>query len=937
MNTETQRHSVSRYRQIKNLLVSVSLCLCVHILPTALLAQTQSVSGRLVIDEPDGKTGGLPYASVTVINARDSSLVKGATSDANGYFNISYTRNPNNSYLLKTSYLGYTPDYRLLNPQETNVRTGTIKLREADIELGEVVVTAELREVEQLGDTTVINASVYKTKQGAYLEDLVKRIPGLEYDSKEQTLTYNGLTIEEINVNGEPFLGDNIVMALENLPVEVIDKIKVYNKKTELEKITGVSSAEDNYVLDVQTKQEFNGTLNASARAGYGNNRKRDLGLQANYFKNGGDNLSVFAQSGNRDMRTRYKDNRNDNAAANFTKKVGKDLIFNGHVNYHENKSGNESTSYNEQYLTTGNKYNYSAGENVNTGRMFNSMLNTRWQINEKTYLNVSGNFYLTRNNNTNINRQATFSGNPELDITDPFNDTFNTVPDDLRINDISKHGLSANDQHRYSFNASFTRKFNEKGTSISFTGQYEDADRENENFTISSTTYYLLENSAGNDSVLYRNQYRFSPNRDHRSGLGVMFTHPFTKQTRLQLSYNLNYTKQQDDANTYDLSGFMEETTELPGYLPPGYETGYTDSLSNRSRSRTLAHAITLRMNYSTTVWNIITGVTVSPERRSIDQKTGLLRADTTTNTVGFRPTTMIGWKKGKSLLRLSYQGNTRQPSLYNLLSLTDNSDPLNIRRGNPDLKPAYNQNVRFEAQNTDKGLFATLNWNNEINSQTQATTYNLLTGGRETYPVNINGNWSTNGTLRYQKRIKEFRISTKGTAGYTESVSLINEGQSEEPDRSKTHNTTFNHDLQLSYQPKWGGINLRGDWRFQHSSNSLRQTDNYTRSYSMGIDAFADLPGDIQLETDAVYSFRNGTNIRKGEDDQVVWNAGITWQFLKKKELELSAQWTDILSQRKNFSRSTTASGFYEQHSQQIGSYFIFSLKYRFNRSLK
>lgn len=906
------------------------------LLPTALLAQTQSVSGRLVIDETDGKTNGLPYASVVIINALDSAFVKGSTTDANGYFSINYPTKQANNYLLKASYLGYAPDFRPLNPKEVHIKTGTIKLKEADIELGEVVVTAKLRELEQVGDTTVINANVYKTPQGSYLEDLVKRIPGLEYDSKEETLTYNGLTIEEINVNGESFLGDDIVMALENLPAEVIDKIKVYNKKTELEKATGVSTGEDNYVLDLQTKKEFNGTLNTSTKAGYGNNRKKDLELQGNYFKNGGDNLSVFARSGNRNMRTRYKDNRQDNAVTNFTKKVGKDLTFSGHASYNRDKSGNENTSYNEQYLTTGNKYNYSAGESAGTSRRFNSMLGTRWKINEKTFFNISGNFSLTRGDNTNVNRQATFSANPGLDITDPFNDKFNTVTDDIRINDISKHTLSGNDQYRYAFNAGITRKLNEKGTNISLTGQYEDAKRENENFTISSTTYYLLENAAGNDSVLYRNQYRFSPNRNHRSGLGVMLTHPFTKQTRLQLSYNLNYSKQQDNANTYDLSGFMKEAAEFPGYLPPDYESGYTDSLSNRSRSRTLTQDITLRMNYSTDMWNIITGVTVSPERRSIDQKTGLLKADTTTNTVGFRPMSMLTWKKGKSLVRLSYQGNTRQPSLSSLLSLTDNSDPLNIRRGNPDLKPTYSQNIRFEAQNTDKGLFATLNWNNEINSQTQATTYNLLTGGRETYPVNINGNWSTNGTLRYQKRIKEFRISTRGGATYRESVSLINEGKSETPDRSKTHNTSLNHDLQLSYQPKWGGFDLRGDWRFQHSSNSLRQTDNYTRNYSVGFDGYVDLPGDIEIQTDASYSFRNGTNIKKGEDDQVVWNAGISWRFLKKKQLELSAYWNDILSQKKNFSRSTTASGFYEQHSQQIGSYFIFSIRYRLNKAL-
>lgn len=116
-----------------------------------------------------------------------------------------------------------------------------------------------------------------------------------------------------------------------------------------------------------------------------------------------------------------------------------------------------------------------------------------------------------------------------------------------------------------------------------------------------------------------------------------------------MQLSYNLNYSKQQSDRNTYNLSGLTDETTDPPGYLPPQYETGYTDSLSNRSHSHTLGHEVSFHINYSTRVWNIVTGLSIQPEQRSLDQKTGLRQADTTMYSVGFRPTFTILWKKGK------------------------------------------------------------------------------------------------------------------------------------------------------------------------------------------------------------------------------------------------------------------------------------------------
>lgn len=414
------------------------------------------------------------------------------------------------------------------------------------------------------------------------------------------------------------------------------------------------------------------------------------------------------------------------------------------------------------------------------------------------------------------------------------------------------------------------------------------------------------------------------------------MFSHPFSKKLHAQISYNLNYSKQKNDRNTYDLSGFMEETAVQPGYLPEGYETSYIDSLSNRSHSSTLQHGINLHFNYSDTIWNINAGVSVQPERRSLNQKTGLHRADTTLHSVGFQPMLFISWQKKKNRITLNYYGNTWQPSLYDLISPTNNSDPLNITRSNPNLKPTYNQSVRLEAQNMKEGLFATLNWNNRINSQTRAVIYNQQTGGRETYPVNINGNWNINGVFRYQKRIKNFNLNANAGGSFAQDVNLINENQSEQPERSATHNTGLNSDLRLSYQPKWGNLDLNGRWNFQHSSNSLLETDTYTRNYTFGLNGFADLPGGIQLRTDANYSFRNGTNIKKGEDDQIVWNASITWRFLKKKQAEVSANWVDILSQQKNYFRGTMADGLYENHTQQIGSYFIVSVKYRFNQPL-
>lgn len=908
--------------------------------PITLFAQQRvDVTGKTLVVSNNGEGQEvLPYTNILVLEAGDSTLVKGVMSDAGGNFRLSFHAKKESPYLLKVSYIGMKPEFRALNTGKTKIHVGNIVLTEG-LELSEVVVTAPIKEVELVGDTTVINAGAYRIPEGSNLEELVKKIPGLEYDRQNKTLVYNGLPIAEINVNGEAFFAGNHALALENLPADLVSRIKVYDKRSEMEKFMGIKTGEENYVLDLQTKKEFNGTLMTSVAAGKGNNKKKEAELISNFFKTGGENLSVIAKSGNRNMTSANKDNRQDNVAVNFLKKFGKKIHLNGNVMYSNAINGNEGTSYYEQYLKTGNRYRYATSDRHNTNRMASTMLNMKWNIDKMTLLNLSGSFSAMKGTNGSDSRQATYNENPELDITAPFNGEENgQTENDIRVNGIRMNSRSTSANRQYFLNADLTRRLNEKGSSLGLTMQYSEGRGKNEAFSVSSTTYYQLQDKWGNDSVLYRNQYYDSPNRNRKFSLGLVLTQPLHKSLRAQLSYKFKRENQNNDRNTYDLSRFFDGTDDEPLYtLPEGYEAAYTDSLSNRSRSHTTAHEVALHLNYTDRTWEINAGLSVVPERQSLDQKTGRMQTDTLRTSVNYYPAVTVLWHKKKTRVQLSYEGDTKQPGLTELLTLTDNSDPLNITRGNPSLRPSYNQRVRLEARDTKIGLNGDMTWANTVNSVTRAVTYNTQTGGIESYPVNVNGNWNARATVRYQKRIKRrFSVTARTGASFSQNVSLINEGQQEMPERSTTHNTTLNANLRFGYQPQWGGFDLTGDWRFRHSTNLLRETGDYTRDYRLGVNAYADLPGGIQLRSDVDYSFRNGTNITPGEDDQVVWNASLSWRFLKQKKAELSFYWADILSQKKNFTRSVSSSGLSERHTQQIGSWFMLSFKYRFNKQL-
>lgn len=908
--------------------------------PMTLFAQQRvDVTGKTLVVSNNGEGQEvLPYTNILVLEAGDSTLVKGVMSDAGGNFRLSFHAKKESPYLLKVSYIGMKPEFRALNTGKTKIHVGNIVLTEG-LELSEVVVTAPIKEVELVGDTTVINADAYRIPEGSNLEELVKKIPGLEYDRQNKTLVYNGLPIAEINVNGEAFFAGNHALALENLPADLVSRIKVYDKRSEMEKFMGIKTGEENYVLDLQTKKEFNGTLMTSVAAGKGNNKKKEAELISNFFKTAGENLSVIAKSGNRNMTSANKDNRQDNVAVNFLKKFGKKIHLNGNVMYSNAINGNEGTSYYEQYLKTGNRYRYATSDRHNTNRMASTMLSMKWNIDKMTLLNLSGSFSAMKGTNGSDSRQATYNEDPELDITAPFNGEENgQTENDIRVNGIRMNSRSTSANRQYFLNADLTRRLNEKGSSLGLTMQYSEGRGKNEAFSMSSTTYYQLQDEWGNDSVLYRNQYYDSPNRNRKFSLGLILTQPLHKSLRAQLSYKFRRENQNNDRNTYDLSRFFDGTDDEPLYtLPEGYEAAYTDSLSNRSRSHTTAHEVALHLNYTNRTWEINAGLSVVPERQSLDQKTGRIQADTLRTSVNYYPAVTVLWHKKKTRVQLSYEGDTKQPGLTELLTLTDNSDPLNITRGNPSLRPSYNQRVRLEARDTKIGLNGDMTWANTVNSVTRAVTYNTQTGGIESYPVNVNGNWNARATVRYQKRIKRrFSVTARTGASFSQNVSLINEEQQEMPERSTTHNTTLNANLRLGYQPQWGGFDLTGDWRFRHSTNLLRETGDYTRDYRLGVNAYADLPGGIQLRSDVDYSFRNGTNITPGEDDQVVWNASLSWRFLKQKKAELSFYWADILSQKKNFTRSVSSSRLSERHTQQIGSWFMLSFKYRFNKQL-
>ena len=893
--------------------------------------KTCTVKGKIQSKESEAVQP-LPSASVAVLLDKDSSIVKGTVSDKEGNFILRFQPQSGKKYSLKASFMGMRSLYRALPDSAATVNVGALVLEDNDIQIGEVVVTAEQKDVVVKGDTAIINAGAYKLPEGAYLEALIKRVPGLIYDKKEGKLMYEGQEISEININGEEFFGNDKKMALENLPAKLVGKLKVYDKRSEKEKFTGVDDGEKRYVLDLETKKELNKTWLTNVEVGYGNKKKKDFGAQANYFNKNGDNFSLILRSTNRYQNSSYKDNIDNTAGLNVTRKFSDDFKLSGSVNYNKHRSGNLMSFYQEQYLPTGNQYSSSVGDNSSKSRNFSANFSGDGNIDKRTRFQFHATVGVSPNEGENSGRNATFDAPPGIDQANLFN-RFEEIPREILVNRSDNRSLSEGKNNNYQWSANVMRKLDKEGKStVSLDFSNSTSKGEQDNYSLTNTVYYRLENLHGEDSVLYRNQYMDSPMRTTDWRIGASFTQVISKRFRLQASYNWNIRDEQNDRDTYELSGLTTEDTF--GRLPENYREGYVDSLSNRSWSHTSGQDIRLGLSYQDTIWRVNVMLSVSPQKRSIDQKVGRQQADTTLNTLDFRPVAWVAWNKGKREVNLNYNGSTRQPSLSSLMPLTDNSNPLYITHGNPDLKRTFSHSLRLSYRDSDIGLSGDLNGQIAQNSVTQVVNYDLQTGGREVYPININGNWSVNGGAYWWKHIgKQFRLNLNVRGNYNNRVSMVNEGERMEAEKSTTRDTGVECETRISYVPSWGGVDFTANWRYQQGLNSLNEQNNVrNRTYDFGLEGYVDFPFGLQLRTDARYTLRSGTNVQEEERDEVLWNAGATWRFLKEKQAELSVYWSDILSDEQGIARLSTSDGFYEIRSQQMRGYFLLSFKYNF-----
>ena len=912
-----------------------------------------SVAGT-VVDEVDGNP--VVQATVQLLSLPDSAMVVGDVTNLDGQFKLS-TRP--GKYVLKVSFVGYLSYIKQvqLTSSKPLVNLGKIVLKSDAIMLKEAVITAEAPQVTVSGDTLGYNASAYRTSEGAALEELVKKIPGAEVD-EEGNVKLNGKEIKKLLVDGKEFFGGDVKTGLQNLPANMVDKINAYDRQSDNARITGIDDGEEEAVLDIKVKKGMNQGWIGNLDAGVGTKDRYSVNTNVNRFSSHGENSNQFSLIGR-------VNNVNDrrfggpggmmggNRGLNTSKEIGlnyamerEKVDFGASIRYNNRKNDVHTIGQVENFLPTGNSsFSNSNSANLNKNQNLNAFMRLEWRPDSMTTFFMRGSLSWGGSESGSESMSATFNSDPYAIVADPnkyldFDSDSNEELDKIRVNASNNGSMSEGKSLSANGNMQLTRKLNSEGRNISLrlTGNY--GDNESDRYSHNLTRYYSY--SGDGIPTFYEDtirRYITTPTNNYKLGTQLSYSEPIADRVYLQFSYRFQYGYSESDNSTYNMPFEWVLANKLSGNY--NNEKELDPSQSKYAEYKTYEHdaRVTFRVNRET--WRMSAGLAFRPQSTKLAYRKGDVDTVATRSVFNFSPEVDFRYQPEKQTqLRISYRGRTSDPSMENLLPITDDSNPLNIRTGNPGLKPSFshNLNMHFNTFNMDaqRTIFSHVNGSFTQNSISQIRKYNESTGGWTTMPENINGNWNVFGMfgmITAFKNNKKFTIETFTNARYANNVGYVTTGEMKDAQKNTTTNLTLGERLGARYRNNWLELGVNGGINYTFEKDKLNPINNqepYTFSYGGNVQVFA--PWGTTVTSYITNQARRGYSDASMNRNELIWNAQVAQSFLKGA-LTLSLEWNDILREQSNISRSLTSSGRSIYTYNGVNSYGMVRVIYRLN----
>ncbi len=923
----------------------------------ASFAQERLVSGAII--DRDTKD---PVEQVTVqLLKTDSTYVTGAISNEKGLFHLNAPEN--GKYLLKITSVGYKPTVkRVVIEQDKDLALGNVVVGADAIMLKGAVVTAMAQKVTLKEDTFVYNSAAYRTPEGSVVEELVKRLPGAEV-SDDGTIKINGKEVKKILVDGKEFMTGDTKTALKNLPTSIIDKIKAYDEKSDLSKVTGIDDGEEQTVLDFNVKKGMNKGLMSNIDLGIGNKDRYSARGMGGYF-NSNNRFMLFGNANNTSdrgfggggPRRGFGGGNGLNAskmlAANYNYEEKNKFKFNTSLRWNHSDGDVWSRRSSENFLGSSSSFSNSLNQSFSRSDSWNGNIRLEWMPDTMTNILFRPSISWTTNDSRSTGISASYNQDPYQYSDDPLSDEAieKMDEDDAVVNTQQSVSLNNSKNNNIRGMLQLNRKLNNKGRNVTLRMDAKYTDKDSKSISLQNAHLYLVQTAAGLDSTYQTNRYNLTPSKDYSYSAQVTYSEPLWKATFLQFSYKFTYSYSKSDRSTYDFSKYSFDGINPEygawgnylGRLDGGLGDYRDDKLSRYSEYRNYTHDIQVMMRFVRQKYNLNFGVMIQPQRSKFIQDYQGKYVDTVRTVTNVSPTLDFRYRFSKmSNLRVNYRGTTSQPSISQLLNIVDDSDPLNVSMGNPGLKPSFTQNFRLFynnfVQNHNKGVMTYINFSTTSNSISNKVTYDETTGGRITRPENINGNWNVMGAFMFNCSIDSagvWNINTDTNLGYNHYVSYLSLDKSQDSQKNTTQNTTWNERLSLSYRNDWLELSLDGTLAYNHAKNKLQPNSNLdTWQFSYGPSMTLTAPWGTSLNTSLSCSSRRGYSDASMNTDEFVWNAQLSQGFLKGKPLTVMLQFYDLLHQQSTFSRAISSVSRTDTEYNAINSYAMLHVVYRMN----
>lgn len=906
---------------MKRLVIFIGLIMLVF---TVSAQNRGRISGKVFdseLNEP------IQEANIRVLQQKDSTFVNGVATNVKGDFSINL---PFGSYIVHITYIGNNDAFRnvTLNNSNPNSNLGTIELSADNILLDAVVATAKAAEIVVKGDTVEYNADSYKVTESAVLEDLFKKMPGVEI-SEDGKITVNGREVNKIMVDGEEFFSTDPKVASKNLPAKMVEKIQVHDRRSDMANMTGFDDGDEETVINLTVKPGMKQGLFGNAFVGYGSKDRYEGNAMVNVMRDknqytvlGGFNntnnagfsdlsSSMFGSGGGGGRRFFGGPNngitKSGNAGFNFSQQFSDNLKLGGNLRFGSTDNNTLSKTHTQNLLSSGNRLENENNASNNWSQNFNMDFRMEWTPDTLTRIIFSP--------------QASINKNRRTEFGD-FVTTAEVLTDTINSGDSEYH--SNGDGKSLSARLDLSRKLNDDGRTISAQLRGGISDQETDGSNLSNTLYY---GSREDDLV----DQRFLNTNDSRNWRGYLsYVEPIGNNNFIQFAY----TYRQNDSESYKDTRTKDANGDYT-VLDTRYSKRLENSFSNQEIELNFK---SVRPKYDYTL-----GFTVQPS--SSKSKTFIgenLENDFSRSVVNYAPSAQFNYRWTRQHnLRVRYWGNTDQPSVTQLSPVEDVSNPLNITVGNPDLKPSFQHrmNIRYQNFNPEKnssmGFFGNIGYlTNDIVS---ATTTDLTTGAKRTTFENVSGNWNANGRMMFNLPLKniKFSVFSMTFASYNHNNGFSNTMEDDivtiEKNLSKRMN--LGETLGLNYRSDLFDFSLRGNVNYNNVKNTLEgQRDQEYFNYGGNASTTIYLPFDFSIESDINYSTNSGYADGFTQDEWL-WNASMSKQIFKQKNGTIRFKIYDILQQRSNISRSVTSNYIRDTTTNTLTSYFMVHFVYRFN----